>query len=216
MSMMPVDDSGMGQELRIRKAEKPSKEQVLQLAKLPRREFYPAAARLTLFPENPTRKAYTALREIYLAFADAWWDLLSDSAERPVSKEHFAQVTAAQEKMSEVMLWLRKPDPPLTLDAALKIVEGSKSEFWRTSVMSQVGKRRRPGQPALKRYLALQALDVKCAYPDMSLREVTDELCPCGKDKHTLQCREQLRQQIKRLVKFLKQYGHDFTWDHIK
>jgi hypothetical protein len=102
------------------------------------------------------------------------------------------------------------------MEQALKFVEGSKSEFWRDSIMRQVGKRRRPGQPASKRHLAVRALDFKCAYPDTSLREVTELVCPCGRDTHLPKCREQLRQQIKGLVKLLREHGHDFTWDHIK
>ena len=121
-----------------------------------------------------------------------------------------------QKKMEEVQLWLRPPERPMSLEAALKIASGSKSKYWREAVMKRAGKHRRRGQPPSKRHLALQALDIKCAYPDTSLRQVTEILCPCGSEAHTDRCQQQLRQQILRLVKFLGEHGHDFTWEHIK
>ena len=132
------------------------------------------------------------------------------------SKEWFAQFQDKTDKKEEIELWFRPPMQPLSLEQAIELIEGSKSEFWRQSIMSQAGKRRRAGQPVSKRHLALPALDLKCAYPDTSLREATDTLCPCGNDEHTHNCREQLRQQIKRLVKFFRVHGDDFTWERIK
>jgi hypothetical protein len=216
---MSPEDSDAEDSFRIKRPQRPSQEEYQKLLDLPPREFGPAAARFLVL-ENPSRIAYTVLRQIYLTLVDDWWRKMLEITERSGSNEEIALLMdawmAAQEKMEEVRPWLRRDEPPLSLGEALDIVKDSKSEFWRESIMRQVGKRRRPGQPASKRYLALQALDIKCAYPDTSLRQVTDMLCPCGNETHTDSCREQLRQQILRLVKFLRQYGHDFTWAHIQ
>ena len=202
----------------------PSKEQLEELIGLPLKERGPELARLLLVPENPSRIAYTVLRQIYLTLVEEYWGRIAEIIEprtgetyQPVSpmKESLQELMNVQSKMEELQLWLKPPHPPLSLQDALKLAANSQSEFWQRSIMKQIGKRRSPGQPATKRHLALRALDIKCAYPETSLREVTDILCPCGNDAHTTSCREQLRQQILRLVRFLRQYGHDFTWAHL-
>lgn len=206
---------------RLSKPARPSKEQVLELDKLPRRDFFPAAARLTLLPENRSRKAYTVVREIWLTLADSWWNKLIDSVELSLSlsKEELSklvkEVADTQEKMSKVEMWLKKPTSPLSFDSAFKMIEGSDSPLWRNTILKQIGKRPRSGQPASKRYLAVQALDLKCAYPHSSYQQITKLICPCGREKHLPQCTQQLRQQIMRLVKFLREHGHDFKWEHI-
>jgi hypothetical protein len=202
-------------ELRIKKARKPSKEELLRLLNSTDQEKIRLFARLSLVPENPSRQAYTVLRKIYLAIRDGFWNVFVNPDQQHI-KEWAAQVTDSLDKLRELESWFIPALQPLSLEAAAKLIEGSKSEFWRQSIMSQVGKRGRAGQPASKRHLALYALDLKCAYPDTSLREATDILCPCGNDEHTPQCREQLRQQINRLVKFLRTHGYDFTWERIK
>jgi hypothetical protein len=126
-----------------------------------------------------------------------------------------AEVASAQKRMYEVEMWLRKPSSGLSLSGALKMIEGSDSPLWRNTILKQIGKRSSRGQPPSKRYLALKALDLKCAYPHSSLQEITKLICPCGKPKHSPECREQLRQQVIKLVKFLREHGHDFKWEHI-
>jgi hypothetical protein len=204
---------------RISKTAQPTKEQILKLDELSRRDYFPALARLVMVPENRSRKAYTVVREIYLSLCDSWWHNLVDSVELHLPKEDLsklvAEAAATQKKMLEVEMWLKKPTSPLSMSAGLKMVEGSDSPIWRNTILKQIGKRSRRGQPASKRYLALGALDLKCAYPHSSLQEITKLICPCGKQKHPPQCREQQRQQIKRLVKFLREHGHDFKWEHI-
>jgi hypothetical protein len=202
-------------ELRITKDKEPSREELHQLLNSTHEDKIRLFARLLLVPENPSRQAYTVLREIYLAAVDDFWKLTMNLGQN-LSKEEFAQFTDASDKKDEIESWLRPPIQPLSIELAIKFTERSKSEFWRQSVLGQVGKHRRAGQPSSKRYLALRALDIKCAYPDTSLKDATDILCPCGKDEHTPQCREQLRQQINRLVKFLRSHGYDFTWERIK
>jgi hypothetical protein len=43
---------------RLQKPAQPSKDQIRQLNDLSRRDYFPALARLSLFPENRSRKAY--------------------------------------------------------------------------------------------------------------------------------------------------------------
>lgn len=217
---MPLDDSDADDSSRIKRSQRPSIEQLQKLLETPARESFPLVSAFLLVPENPSRVVYTALRQIYLPMVQEFWDKLLASADQPATEEETSRLLnewmIAQKKMEEVQLWFRPASKPLSLETALRFIEGSKSRFWRESVMKQVGKRRGPGQPATKRYLALQALDLKCAYPETSLREATNMLCPCGLETHTDKCREQLRQQILRLVKFLRQYGHDFQWENIQ
>lgn len=195
----------------------PSNEQIRKLlVSLTPTELFSVFIRFALVPEHPQRQAYTILRHIYLPRIDRVWDLLNDGARQGFDKVWGAQIKAAIESASEAESWLRPPERVLTLEAALNMIEGTKSQLWRNAVMKGVGKHRRRGQPASKRWLAVWALDFKCDNPDLSLSEVTEEICQCGKDKHTEKCREQLRQQIKGLVKFLDQHGYDFTWDHIR
>jgi len=204
---------------RIQKPAQPSEDQIRQLNDLSRRDYFPALARLSLVPENRSRKAYTVVRDIYLRIADSWWSKLMDSVELSLSREErsklVAEIKDEQKRMTEVELWLKPPEAPLSLDQALKFIKAAPSDAWQKTVMSRVGKRSRPGQPASKRRLALHALDIKCAYPHTSLSEATKLLCPCGRQKHLPQCRDQLRQQIIKLVKFLREHGHDFKWEHI-
>lgn len=194
---------------------KPTKSKALNLDALSQRDFYPTVARLSLFPANPKRKAYMAVREIYLAQAAQWWNMLIDAIEKPITKEYVVRLQKAQTKLFDIQLWLRAPAGPLSLDAALKMIKEPSPEVWRTAVIARVGKRVQAGQPALKRYLALQALDIKCEYPSLSLKDITALICPCGAKRHPPQCKEQLRQQINRLVKFLRDHGHDFRWDRL-
>ncbi len=216
---MPEDSDANRARPRLTEPKKPSKEEVLQLQSLPRRDFFPAVARIIMVPENRSRKAYTVVREIYLTLADSWWNRLVDIIELRLSKEDQAKLlveaTRIQKELLEIETWLRKPDAPLSLNAGLKMIENSSSVLWQRTVLKQIGKRKQAGQPASKRYVAVQALDLKCAYPHTSLMEVTKLICPCGQQEHLHKCREQIRQQVMKLVKFLREHGHDFRWDHI-
>lgn len=201
----------------------PSPEDLARLAESKNQPIYdslPVYLRAVLVPENPTRKAYSAVRGIYLALGDELAQLLKDAG-KPDEKTWQKQVDACCRKLYEADAWLHPPLEPLSLEDAPKVVKAfdNSSPFFvdavRDYVTRQIGKRPRRGQPASKRHLALKALDGKCAYPILSLRDFTEALCPCGKATHTPQCREQLRQQIKALVKFLKRHGFDFTWERI-
>lgn len=206
-------------EPRIKRARQPSEDEASKLGDLTHAELMPRVARLFLLPENPTRQAYTVLREIYLTTYDAWWDVIWSLTKSNTGEQLdvlFPRLLEIQDKLTELQSWLIPPRPPLSLEAAAELIKNTKSDVWRESILKGVGKRRRAGQPASKRYLALRAVDIKCAYPETSLRDATDILCPCGKEEHTPKCREQLRQQINRLVKLLREHGYDFTWERIK
>lgn len=197
--------------LRITRSHRPTKDELIRLFDSPRDEILAGIGRLLLAPENPSRKVYSVLREIYLAR----WDEFNTTVTTGFDSGWPERVKAVQVKKQEAEIWLSPPEEPYSLEIALKMVAGSKSELWNKAVMEGVGKHRRRGQPKSKRHLAVKALDIKVAYPEATLREVTEVICPCGQREHTNQCRQQLRQQILRLVKFLKQHGHDFTWDRI-
>ena len=205
---------------RIKKTQRPSEEEIERILALPYKELIPAVARFLLVPENPSRIAYSVLRQIFLTTVDDFWETTLEVLLEPMTNTEIgtslSESKAAKKRVEEISLWFKPPEEPMSLETALRLAAGSKSKYWTESVMKQAGKHRRPGQPASKRHLALMALDIKCAYPDTSRREVTDILCPCGNEAHTDRCREQLRQQVLRLVKFLRQHGHDFTWEHIK
>lgn len=188
--------------------------ELARIKSLPAQEGTVALAALAVVPAHPERIAYTVLRELFL---DRFGEFMRTMWEFGSTDDWVARVFATQKKMKEVEVWLRPPFEPLTAEKALKLVEGSKSEIWRDAVLSSIGKRPKRGQPASKRHLAVKALDMKCAYPALTLRDATDTLCPCGKGvgHHSDKCREQLRQQINRLVKFLKSFGHNFTWERI-
>jgi len=190
------------------------KNELARIESLPTQEQPEALAALAVVPANPKRVAYTILRELYL---DRFGEFMRTFWEFGSTDDWVARVFAKQQKMKEVEVWLRPPFEPLTAEKALKLVEGSKSEIWRDAVLSSIGKRPKRGQPVSKRHLAVKALDMKCVYPALTLRDATDKLCPCGKGVggHSDKCREQLRQQINGLVKFLKSFGHDFTWERI-
>ncbi len=201
----------------------PTPEEIAKLADSKNQPFYdsfPLYMRAVLVPENPTRKAYTAVRGIYLALGDELAQLLKDAG-KPDAKTWQKQFDACKRKLYEADAWLKPPLGPLSLEVASKVLKAlsNSSAFFvgaaREFVTRQTGKRLRRGQPASKRHLALMALDGKCAYPVLSLRDFTELLCPCGKATHSLQCKEQLRQQINALVKFLKRHGFDFTWERI-
>jgi hypothetical protein len=175
----------------------------------------PLYVRYVLVPENLTRAAYTVLRDIFLDAADEWAVVLREIG-KPDPQAWLTRFNEGKRKLDDIDVWLKPPTPPFSLENAaqvLKIVGDSQSV--KDMLMKQIGKRPRRGQPASKRYLALIALDIKCAYSILSLRDVTDLVCPCGKPTHSSQCREQMRQQVNRLVRFLKPYGHDFTWERV-
>jgi hypothetical protein len=183
-------------------------------------EWFPLYMRVVLAPENPTRKAYTAVRDIYVGLGDELAEMMRDAGKSD-PKTWQKQIDTYTRKLFEADTWLNPPLEPLSLEDAAKVVqafEPSSPQFLnavRDYVTKQIGKRPRRGQPASKRYLALLALDGKCAYPALSLRGATEVLCPCGRTSHSPQCREQLRQQINTLVKYLKRHGFDFTWERI-
>jgi len=212
------DDSDADSDVKITRAKRASKEQLRELRSLPPKEFFPPFLRLIMLPENPSRKVYSVLRDIFIAIADDWWNTLATGPKnntRASLKEELGRVVKLQEKLQEIELWLHPAYEPISLEAAVKLAGPQPGPLGR-KILEQAGKRRRPGQPASKRYLAVQALDLKCAYPWMSQSEATEILCPCGKEPHPPQCREQLRQQIIRLVNFLREHGHDFGWERIK
>jgi hypothetical protein len=205
------------------KRKRPTPEEIAKLAESKNESFYdsfPLFMRVVLMPENPTRIAYTAVREIYLALGDELAQMMKDAG-KPDVKTWQKQFNACRRRFYEADSWLNPPLDPLSLETAAKVLKtfSTSSPFFfdaiREYLTKQIGKRPRRGQPASKRHLALLALDGKCAYPMLSLRDFTEELCPCGKATHTPQCREQLRQQINALVKFLKRHGFDFTWERI-
>jgi hypothetical protein len=146
-----MDSDASSGRSRLSKPARPSKEEVLALDKLPRRDFFPAAARLTLLPENRSRKAYTVVREIWLTLADSWWNKLIDSVELSLSKEELSrlieEVGDTQERMAKIEMWLKKPTSPLSFDSAFKMIEGSNSPLWRNTILKRIGKRHRSGQP---------------------------------------------------------------------
>jgi hypothetical protein len=201
----------------------PTAEEIAKLAdskNQPIYESFPLYMRVVLVPENPTRKAYTIVRSIYLALGDELAQMMKDAGQLD-AKTWQKQFDACMRKLFEVDAWLNPPLEPLSLEDAAEVVKAFDTsspvfvDAIRDYVTKQIGKRPRRGQPASKRHLALLALDGKCAYPVLSLRNVTEVLCPCGKATHSPQCREQLRQQINALVKFLKRHGFDFTWERI-
>jgi hypothetical protein len=203
------------------KGNRPTPEEVAKLAESqPFYDLFPLYMRAVLLPENPTRKAYTAVRGVYLVLGDELAQMMKDGGKLD-EKTWRKQFNARLRKLDEADSWLMPPLKPMSLEIASKVLKamGNSSAFFvdatREFVTKQIGKRPRRGQPASKRHLALKALDGKCAYPVLSLRDFTELLCPCGKAKHSPQCKEQLRQQIKALVKFLKSHGFDFTWERI-
>jgi hypothetical protein len=201
----------------------PTPEERAKLAESKNQPFYdsfPLYMRVVLVPANPTRKAYTAVRSIYLALGDELAQLMKDAGKLD-AKTWRKQFDACKRKLDEADSWLKPPLERLSLEDAAKVLKafGTSSAFFidaaRDYVTKQTGKRPRRGQPASKRHLALKALDGKCAYPVLSLRDFTEMLCPCGKATHTPQCKEQLRQQVNLLVNYLKRHGFDFTWERI-
>jgi hypothetical protein len=199
----------------------PSPEDIAKLDEdLPIYESLPLYMRAVLVPENLTRKAYTVVRGIYLTIGEELVQLMKDAG-KPDEKTWQKQYNDCKRRLNEADAWLKPPLEPLSLDNASKVLKalGKSSadvrEAARDFLTKQVGKRPRRGQPASKRHLALIALDSKCAYPVLSLRDIMEPLCPCGKPTHSVQCKEQFRQQINLLVKFLKRHGYDFTWERI-
>jgi hypothetical protein len=199
----------------------PTPEEIAKLAEdQPFYDSFPLYIRVVHVPENLTRKVYTVVRGIYLATGDELVRLMKNAG-TPDEKTWQKQYEACKRKLDEVDAWLKPPIEPLSLDNASKVLKAMSSSSAPVRVAANefltkhVGKRPRRGQPASKRHLALIALDSKCAYPALSLRDIMEPLCPCGKTTHSPQCKEQLRQQINLLVKFLKRHGFDFTWERI-
>jgi hypothetical protein len=193
---------------------RPSKEELREkLEALTPGELMAFSMRLAI-REHRDRIVYTILRDIVLAAVDDLSALLNSPPIEP--HEWITRLLEASKKVTEMSVWLRPDIPVLSLEDAVKMAQGTKSELWRKAAISRAGKRPRAGRPSTKRRLAVRALDIKCTRPETTHREITDALCPCGKDEHTDRCREQMRQAIKLLVKFLREHGHDFRWDHIK
>lgn len=167
----------------------------------------------TLLASDPKRRVYTILRECFIKTFGGSLGSIFD-AKSPGRTSKLAQ---SRKTFEEIVSWLSPPYQPLTTEEALKIVNSDVSPAWRDVIFGLIGKHPRRGQPASKRHLAVYALDLKCARPTLTLRKATDVLCPCGKaaGQHTDKCREQLRQQINRLITFLKTLGYDFTWERI-
>lgn len=182
-------------------------EEILEILETPFiKENFPDNAR-DLYAEDTERKVYSILREIRLERFDVWWAAFT-STDGPIYAHQ------AQMKIEEVERWLKRPEV-VALDAALEIIEGTKSKRLKEAAISLIGKYSSRGQPVSKRYLAVIALDAKCLHPDLTLRMATGVLCQCGSDTHTFKCRERLRQQINLLVRFLRGNGHDFTWERL-
>jgi hypothetical protein len=166
-----------------------------------------------LAPPDPERHVYSILREILLRFfVDFLKAVFSDkSVARTVQMSH------SQKMMREIHSWLIPASGPLTAEQALRMIQGKTPPVLRDAILRSVGKRRGRGQPAVKRHLAILALDMKYTSPGLTLRASTDTFCPCGKGvgEHGDKCREQLRQQINRAVKLLRTFGYDFTWERV-
>jgi hypothetical protein len=167
----------------------------------------------SLVPQYPERHVYSILRELWLQFfADFLEAAFSDSPERD------SKTSQSQKMMRELRSWLFAPVEPLTTADALQLLSKISDPSTQEIILRSVGRRSHRGQPASKRHLAIFALDVKYAFPHLTLRAATDLLCPCGKganQKHSNKCREQMRQQINRAVKLLRTFGYDFTWERI-
>jgi hypothetical protein len=176
-----------------------------------------AVAAVLLVPANTKREAYSVLREIYLKRYEEFATVLFASNSYESGGKWGDAMLLSLERKDEIEVWLRPPLAPLSPERALKMIEGTKSQLWRDAVLEKVGKRRGRGQPPSKRHLAVQALDIKCADPKITLRDITALLCPCGKSalEHSDKCREQMRQQINGLVKLFRGLGYNFTWDHL-
>jgi hypothetical protein len=166
-----------------------------------------------LLPPDPKRRVYTVLRE---RFVESFGEFLGNVfAER--SPDRTLKLSQSRKTFEEIVSWVSPPHKPLTSEQALNLIGSNSHPVWRDAIFQMIGKHLQRGQPRSKRHLAVLALDMKCAQPTLTRRAVTDALCPCGKGvgQHSDRCREQLRQQINRLVKFLKTLGYDFTWERI-
>lgn len=177
------------------------------------REFFNA-----LSPsEDPDRKAYSILRQIYLPIAESFWELsLNMPKEDAATTEWQLQLKRINEEIEKLSSWFEQSPTALSLAESICLSEFVDSTAWKMAVLSKAGKRPLSGRPASKRWLALWALDLKCEKPELSYSEVTAHLCQCGREKHPASCREQLRQQINILVEFFRGHGFDFGWDHIR
>ena len=68
--------------------------------------------------------------------------------------------------------------------------------------------KRRRGRPVSQRYAAIQALQARLRTPDRSYAEIASEVCRCSRKVHGTQCTEDLRAEVRRLKRFLRNYGY--------
>jgi hypothetical protein len=81
------------------------------------------------------------------------------------------------------------------------------AQKWRKSTERNYRIALKRGHPLTREISVRRALELKSANPKLSLMQLAQKVCNCGKKVHDLSCRENLRQGIKTMKKKMKAKG---------
>lgn len=132
--------------------------------------------------------------------------------QRPLS-EWLSEFTRFSDELGEILSWLfdeshRRRTPDAVNEDCWKFLNAGYSPTVAMAHARAVNTRRR-GRPVQKRRLAVDALELRLAGPTWSWWKIADKLCKCGKHPHCIadsDCWQAIRQQVRVLKKFLKEY----------
>src|SRR5688500_15181148 len=107
------------------KGKPPTPEDLAKLAESKNQPIYdslPVYLRAVLVPANPTSKAYTAVRGMYLAVGDELAQMRKEAG-KPDTKTWQKQFNACKRKFDDAAAWLHPPLGPLSVEDATKVVK---------------------------------------------------------------------------------------------
>jgi hypothetical protein len=166
---------------------------------------------------DPSRPVYSALLEAEFQrsdwlFCGPFAHLMRCAKSEEEVREVIRELLIQLDEASEILDWILPQQNPVSFDLSMSIAtmmrQSGVSEEVCQEMISRAGKRSK-GRPIIKRPIAIKALEKQMLEPERkwSPRQLAQQFCNCGKDKHDAQCGQSLRQTIIALKKLLAKYA---------
>lgn len=116
------------------------------------------------------------------------------------------------ESLEHQILSYLKPQNELDLESQrrarkmLDLIQGDQLTFVALYPVVEQLYKKKPGRPVTRRHAAVRALQMTIE-KNWTLNKATHQFCDCGKSKHDVSCKQQMRQSIIGLRKLLRKSG---------
>jgi hypothetical protein len=115
------------------------------------------------------------------------------------------------QEISELESWLHPPLSPAErnrrADQLAKLVLSEGVGFSDAAESAAPARKRPPGAPVKRRFIAAQALELKKLKRTRSWTKIAIQCCNCGNSRHTDKCAQVIRQEVMALERVLRKYG---------